>query len=91
MKDSTKHIIKLSIEGGYISPTGDIRDSLLNPLFWKALDKRLGWGDIKKNSRNVSWLENWHLFTDHLASGFETYFQRGSNTHWTNNQEGDNI
>ena len=55
-----------------------VRDSLhtdkilLDPLFWKALGKGLGWEklDIVTNSAEYrEWNGQWHRFIDHLVEG----------------------
>ena len=90
--------IEKAIEGGY-RPTGDKNDYrtelviramrkeaiLLDPLFWQALGKAMGWLkytrddecsadnlDIKEISNqkwNETWLYHWHRLIDHLAEG----------------------
>lgn len=53
-------------------------DFLLDPLFWQALGKAMGWG--KKMSVSIAsgggtawhtkkWQAHWHDFIDHLAEG----------------------
>ena len=53
----------------------------LDPLFWQALGKAMGWGMWKSPEINASvieedywegktlWFYHWHRFIDHLASG----------------------
>ena len=65
---------------------------LLDPLFWQALGKSLGWIDTTYTQRtgkiyagrpvNIvhrqDWLSNWHKMVDHLANGgdIETFFKQ---------------
>lgn len=85
---NTEELIKIAIENGYASDRpayarenlvtgfeGDIRFMVLDPLFWQALGKGLGWGDVL-NSHPVYrnrfahvWQVHWHYFIDHLAEG----------------------
>ncbi len=51
-------------------------DTLLDPLFWQALGKGLGWNGKNMDACCESnpgsqdeWFYNWHNFIDHLASG----------------------
>jgi hypothetical protein len=90
-----KEAIQKAIEGGYIytkeynQKTIDwLADNmlkhqhqvLLDPKFWQALGKSLGWElvdhkvhalaySLGKELPNQKWLYNWHLFIDHLAEG----------------------
>jgi hypothetical protein len=41
-------------------------DALLDPLFWQALGKALGW---EEKLQHNPWKRCWHRFTDHIASG----------------------
>jgi len=57
----------------------------LDPSFWRALGKALGWDKrqwyyntfTKGEESNDGWRVNWHRFIDHLAEGgtAETYFE----------------
>lgn len=51
-------------------------DVLLDPLFWSALGKGLGWKDYDRSYNQADQLEvervylkHWHRFIDHLAEG----------------------
>lgn len=55
----------------------------LDPLFWQALGKGLGWKEyphtniVSGESKILRrWLEEWHRFIDHLAEGkdIESFF-----------------
>lgn len=77
-----KEAITKAIEGGYdemkfypIWKTSELgvgfhklplTGIFLDPLFWQALGKSLGWTDTDTVK---IWKYNWHLFIDHLASG----------------------
>lgn len=65
-----------------------IHQLLLDPQFWQALGKALGWGDICINCHNSvsscceekynkDWKYYWHKFIDHLADGkdIESFFK----------------
>ena len=51
--------------------------AFLDPLFWKSLGKAMGWLDVTRVpkghvcSKCCEWLDNWHRFINHLASGGE--------------------
>ncbi len=63
-----------------IASHGALQEGVLDPLFWQALGKGLGW-EIKesvgrtpqgyrlKTTRGVDWEIMWHRFIDHLAEG----------------------
>ena len=41
-----------------------------DPLFWQALGKARGWGDfLNETDGRPAWIDRWHRFIDHLASG----------------------
>lgn len=48
----------------------------LDPLFWQALGKSLGWYDDSELIPN-SWAMFWHKFIDHLIAGksVESFFE----------------
>ena len=54
---------------------------LLDPLFWQALGRRLGWQeyDTEQGGRytEAGWKEQWHRFITHLISGkdAESFFE----------------
>jgi len=67
---------------------------LLNPLFWQALGKKMGWKEVKNESLSKTddfggfyylqeWLKHWHRFIDHLAEGkdIESFFIQFLNPH----------
>lgn len=90
-----KNAITKAIEGGwsdtlYRVDTGNTEvwthhsSLLLDPLFWQALGKNLGWvtdnedyflketiagGLISRTYGIWTWRNEWHNFIDHLASG----------------------
>lgn len=53
--------------------------ALLDPLFWQALGRSLGWGDKNTSMWDIKgtifeiempeWEHHWHRFIDHLAEG----------------------
>ena len=74
--------IKKAIEGGYIYTKEYTQESmdflvktfvahqwqiLYDPLFWQALGKAEGWSADPESGHY--WLEQWHHFIDHIASG----------------------
>ncbi len=83
-----KDAITKAIEGGY-EPRGleviqctTLHDEyydhyFLDPLFWQALGKAMGWE--KRNSSDLfpEWHLQWRNFIDHLASGkdVESFFK----------------
>lgn len=59
------------------------RDVTSRPEFWRALGKGLGWKHFHGEfceCHGFVWLERWHSFIDHLASGgeIEDYFKKVS-------------
>lgn len=82
----TTQAIQKGIEGGYKnelvehwvvsggSSGGEVEKFFLDPLFWQALGKALGWEkcpktgklNCKQCSKDV-WLMEWHGFIDHIA------------------------
>lgn len=42
---------------------------LLNPLFWQALGKAMGWETSPSFDYGTDWATEWHSFIDHLAQG----------------------
>lgn len=54
---------------------------VLDPKFWQALGKALGWYSEKPlyqiNNQPAQWAYYWHCFIDHLAEGkdAESFFQ----------------
>ena len=55
-----------------------VYDILMQPIFWQALGKSLGWdeGEIDdktygdgKYSQDWMWIHKWHSFIDHIAEG----------------------
>ena len=75
MEKETNKEIKRALKkamgiGGYLPSGGYNRHNfVLDPRFWQSFGKALGWDKIETNPKNVSWLEHWHGFIDHLASG----------------------
>ena len=94
MKTAIEKAIKLSIEGGYkpyvIESSGlqsyyESYKIFLDPLFWQALGKAMGWEKYDDNkcphngmcglrcegSKIIvpGWMSRWHRFIDALASG----------------------
>ena len=93
--------IQKAIEGGYKGGgreflTADIESwrnqvlVFLDPLFWQALGKILGWEKqfgnyseketkrlLEKGALIPRWLYQWHRFIDHLAEGksVESFFR----------------
>lgn len=70
--------IQKAIEGGYGKGREDFIRKLpefalsqvwLDPLFWQALGKSLGWDEDISEGNNPEWQAYWHQFIDHLASG----------------------
>lgn len=75
-------VIQKAIEGGWVAKCcfkpeknwhwykGDI---FLDPLFWQALGKAMGWGKKMVSDKGVRMRDTsnyyWHHFIDHLASG----------------------
>lgn len=79
-----KEAIQKAIEGGYRQTSFDLSYSpLLDPLFWQALGKAMGWEDFEGYdvegdfSKIEGWRNHWHRFIDHLASGgdAESFFK----------------
>lgn len=76
--------ISKAIEGGYKynAPwefgTKDLYDAsiLLDPLFWQALGKALGWRGAD-HDKTAGWFDEWHNLIDYLASGkdADSFFQ----------------
>lgn len=78
-----KNAIEKAIEGGYdntfeIKRPGPIANDfiyksneiiLLDPLFWQALGKSLGWKEAGWTKGQDEWIWYWHDFIDHLAEG----------------------
>ena len=76
--DCIKYAIEKAIEGGYVNYSLEPYDEWwqrrllwLDPDFWIALGKSLGWG-VRNNSaldryNKDKWLREWHNFIDHLA------------------------
>ena len=80
METSIKKAIQLSIKGGWKDTALDVNTSMsdwpypctLDPLFWQALGKAMGWEskDVVTNSAEYrEWQGQWHRFIDHLAEG----------------------
>ncbi len=78
-----------AIEGGYdtLRATGTVAkrlemddseiflaDFLIDPLFWQALGKAMGWGHSKKSK---AYIQYWYRLIDRLADGgtIESYFE----------------
>lgn len=78
-------------ENYFIHRDLSIYEMCLDPLFWQALGKSMGWGEdaqLKYYGEDEDesmlggvlwfpWEEKWHALIDHLASGksIEDYFQ----------------
>lgn len=71
--------IKIAIKNGYANSfrqqVKSNSEHLLDPLFWQALGKGLGWRDYDRSYNQADQLEvervylkHWHRFIDHLAS-----------------------
>lgn len=77
--------IKKAIEGGWKESSswfdGVIikQKAFLDPIFWQALGKSLGWEDFMGGyeDRCFGWVYQWHSFIDHLAKGesAESFFE----------------
>lgn len=61
-------------EGYYASMLMEL--ALLDPLFWQALGRALGWNKDKMFEADgltlITWRREWHKFIDHLAEGKDT-------------------
>lgn len=80
-----KQAIQKAIEGGYKCVESEVladgvwadlfrKAILLDPLFWQALGKAMGWGmkglyEGEKGQVMEYWIAVWHTFIDHLAEG----------------------
>lgn len=65
----------------YRSLSEAIALALLDPLFWSALGKSMGWGIEPSGSiwqGEEKWKIRWHRLIDHLAEGgtIESYFEK---------------
>ena len=85
--------IKKAIEGGWKkefvvepmdTPQANFAKAMIDPLFWQALGKAMGWTGTtyiqmgtKINELSPDWKYQWHCFIDHLAEGksIESYFE----------------
>ena len=84
MKDYTQQAINRAEESGWDSTEYyDVQNPdhcyncdkfiFLDPLFWQALGKAMGWAKNHLYKRNaITWKDYWHLLIDHLASGKDT-------------------
>jgi len=80
MKETRKAVEK-AIEGGYrhLNPVNyldaEMAMTFLDPLFWRALGKTLGWKDASTNWSG--WLGHWHVFINWIAEGKtpESFFE----------------
>lgn len=95
-----KEAIQKAIEGGYgyrnyipkdapddfvKIPYKEMADIFLDPLFWQALGKAMGWEKMLEDRKwgdkgevpDPMWLRKWHRFIDHLAEGkdAESFFE----------------
>lgn len=73
--------IKKAIEGGWDDSrykaffSEGVRmwheSAFLDPLFWQALGKSMGWQTENKTHfpQGIGWQYYWHRFIDHLAEG----------------------
>lgn len=90
--------IQKAIEGGWeywrgeipsVTGHGDLfvdEKMVLDPLFWQALGKAMGWKDVRiprhlddvDGRLQIGWLYYWHYFIDNLAEGgsIKTYFEK---------------
>ena len=73
-------------EEGYYYST-DMPHIIIDPLFWQALGKSMGWkyaGQYTQEWSNMKvcsfdeWVYKWHLMVEHLADGgtIESYFEQ---------------
>lgn len=71
--------IKLAVEGGWIyedycdgNGCKD-RHILLDPLFWQAIGRAMGWSEFTfvatLEGKEETWKYQWHALIDHLAEG----------------------
>ena len=72
-----KEAIQKAIEGGYKNESWDFTHDLLNPKFWEALGKSMGWVEDRTGDYIPGWDYNWHKFIDYLVKGktIEDYFK----------------
>lgn len=78
--------ISIAIENGYLTPPVLVNTDmvLLDPLFWQALGKGLGWGEtmhrleyfVDGEEKYLYWKgENGHQYTPHII-GWKYYMHR---------------
>jgi len=60
-----------------------VEETFLDPAFWQALGKAMGWSEEKASVviyrvKEPEWQSYWHRFIDHLAEGktLESFFER---------------
>jgi hypothetical protein len=60
-----------------------VEETFLDPVFWQALGKALGWREEKASVvmyrvTEPEWQSTWHRFIDHLAEGntAESFFEQ---------------
>lgn len=88
-----KNVIELATKGGWSLDLSQVdhydevpcdKGFLLDPLFWQALGKSLGWRehgssyDLDHFGGKPQWEYEWHNFIDHLIAGGnpEEFFTR---------------
>jgi hypothetical protein len=52
-----------------VSSSITTHEILLDPLFWQALGKALGWETVSGSNMNHEWTQQWHSFIGHLIMG----------------------
>jgi hypothetical protein len=85
---TTQEALHAAIAGGWDFKKAEIGGVLtsqmafIDPLFWEALGKALGWDGLNKATLNqdgrLAWHQMWVTFIDHLAHGKtpEEFFQK---------------
>ena len=85
--------IQKAIDGGWKkefvvepmdTPQANFAKAMIDPLFWQALGKAMGWkdsdecGSCKCPVTQEAWYYHWHRFVDHLAKdrSIESFFEQ---------------